>query len=186
MKASGSSGAELQVGAQAPGFALPGTDGRTHTLQGVAGRKGTVIVFLSNHCPYVRAITGRLVKAAEDMRAFGVETAAICCNDASRYPQDSFANMQAFAKQHGYSFPYLRDESQDVARAYGALCTPDFFGFDRELKLKYRGRLDMGRTGPVPEDARCELVEAMRQIAETGAGPEQQVPSMGCSIKWKA
>lgn len=176
---------ELRLGDPAPEFILPGTDGKTHALQDVAGERGTVIAFLSNHCPYVRAITGRLVKAADDMRAFGVTMAAICCNDSSRYTQDSFENMRLFAAERDFSFPYLQDESQDTARAYGALCTPDFFGFDKELALKYRGRLDIGKTGPVPEGVKRELVDAMAQIAETGEGPAQQFASMGCSIKWK-
>ncbi len=116
----------------------------------------------------------------------GVGFAAICSNDAASYPEDSFPKMREFAKRHDFQFPYLHDESQDVARAYGALCTPDFFGYDRDLKLKYRGRLDEGRTTPPPPDARREFLEAMRAIAATGVAPAIQVPSIGCSIKWKA
>ncbi|MGH6800055.1 MAG: thioredoxin family protein [Methylocella sp.] len=170
----------------APDFSLPATDGRNYTLKDVAGEKGTVIVFICNHCPYVKAVIDRLVADARLLLAEGIGFAAICSNDAKDYPEDSYANMKRFAQAHKIPFPYLHDESQTVARAYGAVCTPDYFGYDKDLKLKYRGRLDEGRTAPPPAGARRELVEAMRAIAATGVAPENQTPSVGCSIKWKA
>jgi peroxiredoxin len=177
---------EIELGARATDFRLPATDGRTYALKDVTGANGTVIVFICNHCPYVKAVIDRLVADARVLMGEGVGFAAISSNDAASYPEDSFANMREFAKRRDFPFPYLHDESQDVARAYGAVCTPDFFGFDRDLKLKYRGRLDEGRTTPPPPGARRELVEAMRAIAATGVAPTDQVPSIGCSIKWKA
>ena len=173
------------LGTPATDFTLPATDGRTYTLADVKGEKGTVIVFICNHCPYVKAVIDRMVADARSLQAEGIGFAAICSNDADGYPQDSFPNMQRFAKAHAFSFPYLHDESQSVAHAYGALCTPDFFGYDAAGKLKYRGRLDEGRMNAPPSGARRELVEAMRAIATSGAGPAQQHASMGCSIKWK-
>ena len=170
----------------APDFRLPATDGRTYALADVAGENGTVIVFICNHCPYVKAVIDRLVADARVLAADGIGLAAICSNDATGYPEDSFANMKRFALVHKFPFPYLHDETQAVARAYGAVCTPDYFGYGRDRKLKYRGRLDEGRTEPPPKGARRELVEAMRSIAATGAAPKDQIPSVGCSIKWKA
>ena len=174
------------LGTPATDFTLPATDGRTYALADVQGEKGTVIVFICNHCPYVKAVIDRMVADARTLMAEGVGFAAICSNDADGYPQDSFPNMQRFAKAHSFSFPYLHDESQSVAHAYGALCTPDFFGYDASGKLKYRGRLDEGRMNAPPAGARRELVEAMRAIANSATGPAQQHASMGCSIKWKA
>jgi hypothetical protein len=165
------------LGATAPQFRLPATNGNTYALQDIAS-KGTVIVFICNHCPYVKAVIDRLVMAE------GIGFAAICSNDAESYPEDSFACMKHFAEAHDFPFPYLHDEDQSVARAYGAVCTPDFFGYDAEQKLRYRGRLDEGRTTPPPSNARCELVEAMRAIAH-GKAPGDQMPSVGCSIEWK-
>ena len=177
---------EMALGAKASDFRLPATDGRTYALNDVAGEKGTVVVFICNHCPYVKAVIGRLVADARLLIGEGVGFAAICSNDAASYPQDSFPKMREFAWAHDFPFPYLHDETQEVARAYGAVCTPDFFGFDRDLKLKYRGRLDEGRTTPPSPNARRELLEAMRAIAAGGPAPLNQVPSIGCSIKWKA
>ncbi len=170
----------------APDFWLPATDGKTYALKDVAGEKGTVIVFICNHCPYVKAVIDRLVADARLLLAEGISFAAICANDATDYPEDSFANMKRFAQAHKLPFPYLHDETQTVARAYGAVCTPDYFGYDKDRRLKYRGRLDEGRTAPPPAGARRELVEAMRSIAATGVAPGDQTPSIGCSIKWKA
>jgi peroxiredoxin len=176
----------LRLDTPAGDFHLPATDGKTYTLADVSGRKGTVIVFICNHCPYVKAVIDRMVADAKVLLAEGFGFAAICPNDATAYPEDSFANMKRFAQTHRFPFPYLHDETQAVARAYDAQCTPDFFGFDASGRLKYRGRLDEGRTAPPPKGARRDLVEAMRAITRTGAAPADQVPSMGCSIKWKA
>ena len=170
-------------GWKAPDFRLPGTDGRTWSLADVRGPKGTLIVFICNHCPYVKAIVSRLVRDAADLQAEGIGVAAICSNDARAYPEDSFDNMKQFARSHGFTFPYLHDETQDVARAYGAVCTPDFFGFNGADELQYRGRLDASKTTLVP-DAPRELYQAMTAVARTGRGPAEQTPSMGCSIKW--
>ena len=178
--------ASVELDTPAVDFWLPATDGRTYSLRDVAGENGTVIVFICNHCPYVLAVIDRLVADARTLMAEGIGFAAICANDAAAYPDDFFANMQRFAEKHDFPFPYLHDESQKVARAYDAVCTPDFFGYDRDGKLKYRGRLDEGRTAPPRPGAPRELIEAMRQIAKTGRAPHDQVPSIGCSIKWKA
>jgi peroxiredoxin len=169
----------------APDFRLPATDGNVYGLEHVAGEKGTVIVFICNHCPYVKAVIDRLVSDARALSSEGVGFAAICSNDAEAYPEDSFANMKRFAELHGLPFPYLYDEDQSVAGAYRAVCTPDFFGYDGDRRLKYRGRLDEGRTAPPPPGARRELLEAMRAIVATGNAPGGQIPSIGCSIKWK-
>ena len=166
-------------------FRLPATDGRTYTLADIAGPKGTVIVFICNHCPYVKAVIERLVADARALKADDVGFAAICSNDAEAYPADNFSNMAAFAAEHDFPFPYLHDEDQLVARAYGAVCTPDYFGFARDRSLRYRGRLDDGRTGEPSPGAPRELLEAMRLVAATGEGPAEQVPSIGCAIKWK-
>ena len=171
-------------GWKAPDFRLRATDGKTYSLADIRGPKGTLIVFICNHCPYVKAVAPRLVRDAKELQAAGIGVAAICSNDAKTYPEDSFDRMKAFANEHGFTFPYLHDESQEVARAYDAVCTPDFFGFDADLGLQYRGRLDESKTTPVP-NARRELYEAMTQVANTGHGPREQTPSIGCSIKWK-
>ena len=168
----------------APDFALPGTDGRTWTLADVQGTRGTLVMFLCNHCPYVKAIIEPLVADLKALKALGVGAVAIMSNDAVAYPDDGFENMKAFAAGHGFGFPYLYDESQRVARAYGAVCTPDFFGFDGALGLQYRGRFDASGRQALP-GARRELREAMTQIAETGRGPAAQTASIGCSIKWR-
>jgi peroxiredoxin len=173
-----------EFGWKAPDFRLPATDGKTWSLADVRGPKGTLVVFICNHCPYVKAIVPRLVRDARDLQAAGVGVAAINSNDASAYPEDSFDNMKAFAETHGFTFPYLHDESQEVARAYDAVCTPDFFGFNAADELQYRGRLDESKTTLVA-DARRELYEAMMAVARTGQGPREQIPSMGCSIKWR-
>jgi peroxiredoxin len=180
----GNQGATQQAAAMPP-FTLPATDGRTYALDDVVGAKGTVIAFICNHCPYVTAAIGRLVEDARALRAEGIGVAAICSNDARSYPEDSFVNMQRFARAHQLPFPYLHDEEQLVARAYGAVCTPDFFGYDAARRLCYRGRLDAGRTTPPPPHARRELLEAMRAIARGDAPAHGQLPPVGCSIKWK-
>jgi len=172
-------------GAPAPHFELPATDGKDYHFEDIKGPKGTLVVFICNHCPYVKAIAGRLAETAKTLQEEGIGVAAICSNDATTHPADSFDNMKAFAEEHGFSFPYLHDESQEVAESYGAVCTPDFFGYNADDELQYRGRLDESKTSLV-EGAKNELLEAMRQVAATGEGPAEQTPSMGCSIKWKA
>lgn len=173
-------------GWKAPAFTLPGVDGKTYSLEELKGPNGTLVVFICNHCPYVKAVIDRLVRDATALKALGVNTVAICSNDATTHPDDSFDKMKEFAREHGFTFPYLHDEAQDVARAYDAACTPDFFGFDKDLALQYRGRLDESGREPAGPNVRRELYEAMKQIAETGEGPREQTPSIGCSIKWKA
>jgi peroxiredoxin len=172
-------------GWRAPDFRLPATDGKTYGLDDIKGPKGTLIVFICNHCPYVMSIADRLAAEAAELQAAGIGVAAICANDAASYPEDSFDNMKRFAARHHFSFPYLHDESQAVARAWDAVCTPDFFGFNADLELQYRGRLDATKTTLV-RDARRDLHDAMMQIARSGKGPQEQIASMGCSIKWKA
>jgi peroxiredoxin len=174
-----------ELGISAPDFSLPGTDGKTYRLSDIAGPKGTVVVFICNHCPYVKAVIDRIVADAKALAADGIGFVAISANDVENYPEDSFDNMKIMAERNGLPFPYLYDESQEVARAYKAECTPDFFGLDADGKIQYRGRLDEGRKDPPPPDAKRELVEAMRMVAETGKGPAEQIPSIGCSIKWR-
>jgi len=175
----------LQRGMVAPDFALPGTDGRTWAYADAAGPAGTVVMFICNHCPYVRAVVDRIVRDVRALREIGVGAVAISSNDAVAYPDDSFDRMRAFAQQHGFDFPYLYDESQQVARAYGAVCTPEFFGFDGDRRLRYRGRLDSSGARPAAADTRRELVDAMVAVARSGRAPEPQHASIGCSIKWK-
>lgn len=168
-------------GWRAPDFRLPSTDGKTYGFGDVAGENGTLIMFICNHCPYVMAVLDRILRDAEDLKRLGIGVAAISSNDAEAYPQDGFDEMKKLA----LPFPYLYDEDQSVARAFDAVCTPDFFGFDATGGLQYRGRLDASRKEAGPPDLRRDLYEAMKQVAETGKGPQDQVPSMGCSIKWK-
>ncbi|HZJ11105.1 MAG TPA: thioredoxin family protein [Methyloceanibacter sp.] len=173
-------------GWKAPSFSLPGVDGKTYSLDALRGPNGTLVMFICNHCPYVKAVVDRIVRDVNELRGVGVNAVAISSNDVTDYPEDSFDNMQQFAEAHRFSFPYLYDESQEVAKAYGATCTPDFFGFNSKLELRYRGRLDASRKEAASADVRRELFEAMKQVAETGQGPREQIPSIGCSIKWKA
>lgn len=173
-------------GWKAPAFQLPDTAGKLWSLDDIRGPKGTLVMFICNHCPYVLAILDRLQRDAEALMDLGLGVAAICANDAETYPADSFENMGRMAAERSFRFPYLHDESQAVAKAYDAVCTPDFFGFDAQDGLQYRGRLDASGRNPAPADAKRELFEAMRQVAQTGQGPREQVASMGCSIKWKS
>jgi len=172
-------------GWKAPDFSLTGIDGRTYTLETVRGPNGTVVMFICNHCPYVKSVIGRIVLDVRDLAKAGIGAIAIMSNDTESYPEDSFDNMKAFAARHGIDFPYVIDPTQQVARAYDAQCTPDFFGFNKDLELQYRGRLDASKTTLV-ENAPRELYQAMLQVAKTGRGPEEQAASMGCSIKWRA
>ena len=169
----------------APDFALPGTDGKTWTLADVAGENGTLVMFICNHCPYVLAVLDRIIRDARDLQALGIGVVAISANDVAAYPQEGPDKMAEMAQEMHFPFPYLYDESQQVAQAYGAACTPDFFGYNADLKLQYRGRLDASRKEAGPPELRRDLYLAMKQIAETGIGPIEQIPSMGCSIKWK-
>jgi peroxiredoxin len=173
-------------GAPAPDFALPGVDGQVWTRDDCLGATGLLVMFICNHCPYVKAVRERIVRDAKDLQTLGIGCVAIMSNDPADYPEDSFENMQRVATEFGYPFPYLLDATQEVARAYGAVCTPDFFGYNATLGLQYRGRLDESRKETAPAGVRRDLFEAMRQVAETGQGPTEQVPSMGCSIKWRA
>jgi len=173
-----------ELGATAPTFELPATDGRIYTLEDVRGRNGLVVIFMCNHCPYVQAALPNIVRDVRELSALGISTVGINSNDAAAYPEDSFDRMAALSAERQLPFPYLYDETQQVARAYGAVCTPEFYGFDSDLHLRYRGRLDASRKEPIP-GARRELFEAMQQIAQTGTGPEVQYPALGCSIKWK-
>ncbi|HWL58581.1 MAG TPA: thioredoxin family protein [Paracoccus sp. (in: a-proteobacteria)] len=175
-----------EFGAPAPDFTLPDPDGRLHTLAGIAGPKGTLVMFICNHCPYVQAVIDRIQRDAAALQALGIGVVAISSNDVGAYPQDGPEEMREMARKHGFSFPYLYDETQAVARAYDAQCTPDFFGYNAALELQYRGRLDSSGRTPGDPEARRELFEAMALVAETGHGPREQVPSMGCSIKWRS
>jgi len=170
----------------AAAFELEGIDGRKHRLADLKGAKGTLVMFICNHCPYVKAVISDVVKDAAALAGEGVAAVAVMPNDTEAYPADSFDNMKLFAREHGFGFPYLIDRTQEVARGYGAVCTPDFFGFDKDLKLRYRGRMyEMAPGLKLKPGAKHELLEAMRQIAKTGSGPKDQTPSMGCSIKWR-
>jgi len=166
-------------------FSLPGTDGKIWTLDDCRGDNGLLIMFICNHCPYVKAILDRLVRDTNELKQLGINTVAIMSNDVADYEEDSFDNMQRVAEEQGFTFPYLYDETQQTAQKYGAVCTPDFFGYNKDLQLQYRGRLDASRKEAAAADARRDLFEAMKHVAETGRGPEQQIPSMGCSIKWR-
>jgi peroxiredoxin len=165
-------------------FALPGTDGKQYSIADVRGPNGLLVMFICNHCPYVKAVRERIVRDCRELQAFGIGSIAIMSNDPADYPEDSFDNMKRVATQFGFPFPYVLDETQGIAKAYGAVCTPDFFGFNANLELQYRGRLDASRKESAPE-ARRDLYEAMVQVAQTGEGPREQIPSIGCSIKWK-
>ena len=171
-------------GALAAAVDLPGTDGRRHSLASARGPNGIVVMFICNHCPYVQAVIDKIVRDMDELRQHGVGAIAVMSNDVAAYPDDSFDNMKAFAARHGVTFPYVIDETQEVGRAYGAVCTPDFFGFDRDLKLAYRGRLDASGRSSDPAAAR-ELFNAMREVAQTGRTAAAQHASVGCSIKWR-
>ena len=173
-----------EFGLPAVDFSLPGVDGKTWTLQDCRGETGLLVFFICNHCPYVQAIRDRLVRDALELRDLGVNSVAIMSNDPSQYEEDSFENMRSISREFDFPFPYLLDETQEVAKAYGAVCTPDFFGYNADLELQYRGRLDESRKEAAADDVRRDLFEAMKQVAETGRGPAEQIPSMGCSIKW--
>jgi peroxiredoxin len=175
-----------EFGRPAPDFSLPDAEGKIWSLQDCRGDRATLVMFICNHCPYVKAVCDALVRDVRSLAAAGVRAVGIMPNDYASYPEDAPEKMREFARVHGFTFPYLVDATQEVARAYGAVCTPDFFGYDRDLRLQYRGRLDATTPGrPAPEGSPRELLEAMTLIAQTGHGPERQSPSMGCSIKWR-
>ena len=173
-----------EFGTPAPDFRLPGVDGKTYSLNDARGPNGLLVMFICNHCPYVKAVRDHILRDVEELKQHGIGAVAISSNDATDYPEDSFENMKQVAREAAFPMPYLYDETQAVAKAYGAVCTPDFFGYNKDLQLQYRGRLDASRKEAVA-NARRDLFEAMRQVAQTGRGPKDQIPSMGCSIKWK-
>lgn len=176
----------MPLGTIAPDFTLPNpVTGETATLQGLKSDTATVIMFICNHCPYVKAINHKLVRDTAELKTLGINSVAIMSNDPTVYPEDSFENMKKVAAEFGYPFPYLVDESQETARAYGAVCTPDFFGYNGSLELQYRGRMDESGREPDTGEVRRDLFLAMKQVAETGQGPEEQIASIGCSIKWR-
>ena len=167
-------------------FSLPGVDGKMWDLASAKGENGLLVMFICNHCPYVKAIRERIVRDTNELKnQYGINSIAIMSNDPSLYEEDSFENMKKVSDEFGFSFPYVLDKSQQVAKAYGAVCTPDFFGYNADLKLQYRGRLDESKKQTASADVRRDLFEAMKQVSLTGRGPQDQIPSMGCSIKWK-
>ena len=172
-------------GKKAFSFELKSTDNKTISLNDVLGENGTLVMFICNHCPYVKVIAKELVEDCKKLKKVGINTVAICSNDAVNYPEDSFDNMIKFSNDNQFSFPYLHDETQEIAKAYDAVCTPDFFGYNKDLALQYRGRLRELKNFIPVKDGESELLKAMIQIAETGKGPQDQIPSAGCSIKWK-
>jgi peroxiredoxin len=172
-------------GKKAVPFKLKSTEGKIISLEDLKGENGTLIMFICNHCPYVKAITKDIVEDCNELKKLGINSIAISSNDPTNYPEDSFENMIEFAKKNEFSFPYLIDETQEVAKAYDAVCTPDFFGYNKDLELQYRGRSrELKNLIPI-RDGESDLYKAMKQIAETNYGPKDQIPSAGCSIKWK-
>ena len=172
-------------GKKAIPFELKSTDDKILKLEDITGKNGTLIMFICNHCPYVKAVTKDIVEDCKNLENFGISSIAICSNDSVKYPEDSFENMVKFAKGNNFGFPYLTDETQEVAKAYDAVCTPDFFGYNKNLELQYRGRIrELKKLIPV-RSGDSDLFQAMKQIAETGKGPKEQIPSAGCGIKWK-
>lgn len=167
-------------------FILPGVDGRMHNLAACAGARGTLVMFICNHCPYVKAVIDRLADDCRYLAGHGIGAVAIMPNDTAAYPADSLDNMKLFAAAHALPFPYLIDETQEIARVYGAVCTPDIFGFNADGLLRYRGRVDSAGPKEAGPNTVRELRTAMQQIAATGDGPAEQFPSIGCSVKWRA
>lgn len=174
-----------EFGWKAIDFDLLGVDGKHHNLASAKGEKGLLVMFICNHCPYVKAVQDRIIRDVNELIPHGINAIAIMSNDPADYPEDSFENMAKVAKQWNYPFPYVWDETQEIAKQYGAVCTPDFFGFNNNLELQYRGRLDASRKEAAPADVCRDLFEGMMQVAKTGHGPREQIPSIGCSIKWR-
>ena len=171
-------------GQAAKSFELKSTNNEIIKLNDVKGTNGTLVMFICNHCPYVKAVIKDIVEDCKNLKELGITAVAICSNDTINYPEDSFENMIEFAKKHQFNFPYLFDETQNIAKSYDAVCTPDFFGYNNNLKLQYRGRIrELDNLKPV-RAGDSDLFIAMKQIAETGKGPETQIPSVGCGIKW--
>ena len=175
---------QAEFGDDCPEFSLPGVDGKNYSKKDLAVGKPAVVMFICNHCPYVKAIEDRLITLGHDLKALGVPVLAIGSNDEKAYPEDSFENMQKRAQEKSYSFAYLQDASQEVARKFGAVCTPDFFVYDKNLKLAYRGRLDDSWKDP-SKVTRRELLNAVQALLQGQTSPLAQTPSMGCSIKWR-
>ena len=173
-------------GEKAHNFELKGTDNNEWSLEMCKGNKGLLVMFICNHCPYVKAVAKDIVEDCNDLQKIGINTVAICANDAQNYPEDSFEKMIEFAIKHKFNFPYLIDETQDIARKYDAVCTPDFFGYDKDFGLQYRGRIRELRELKPVRSGDSDLFIAMKQVSETGKGPEEQFPSMGCGIKWSS
>ncbi len=173
-----------EFGLPAKDFSLQGVDGNAWSLIDCKGEKGLLVMFICNHCPYVKAVIDRIVRDARGLDKYGINSVAIMSNDPGAYPEDSFDNMKLVAKKHEFPFPYLIDPDQVIAERFGAVCTPDFFGYNADLQLQYRGRLDESGRNPASPDVRRELYEAMKRVAQTGKGPLEQIPSIGCSIKW--
>ena len=171
-------------GKKAEEFKLKSTENKILTLKDIKGEKGTLIMFICNHCPYVKAIIEDLVNDCNELKKLGINSAAICSNDVINYPEDSFDKMIEFANQNNFNFPYLHDETQEVAKRYGAVCTPDFFAYNKNLELQYRGRLrELKELKPI-RSGDSDLLIALKEISKTGNGPKDQIPSMGCNIKW--
>ena len=171
-------------GEKAKHFQLKGVDGKLHKLEDHIGKSGLLIMFICNHCPYVKAVIEDIVKDTVKLKQIGINSIAIMSNDAKNYPEDSFPKMREFSKTYNFNFPYLIDETQEVARKYGAVCTPDFFGYNKNLELQYRGRIKELKDLKPVNNLESELLNAMKIISKTGQGPKMQIPSMGCNIKW--
>ena len=171
-------------GKKAENFELNSTGNKVISLKDIQGKNGTLIMFICNHCPYVKAVIKDIVEDCKRLETNGIKAVAICSNDVKNYPEDSFENMIQFSQKNNFNFPYLFDETQEIAKKYDAVCTPDFFGYNKNLELQYRGRIrELKDLKPVGIGD-SELYKAMKQISETGNGPKKQIPSMGCNIKW--
>ncbi len=175
---------EADKGWSAEEFILLSVDGNYYDLAKVKGDNGLVVAFICNHCPYVKSIVDKIAREANELRELGIGFVAINSNDSISYPEDSYENMKIFAKEHNFTFPYLLDNTQEIAKKYDAVCTPDFFGFNSKLELQYRGRLDSAKKDIIP-DAKRELFIAMSEVAKTSEFNGEQIPSIGCSLKWK-
>jgi len=172
-------------GKKALPFRLKSTENKIVSLNDIRGENGTLIMFICNHCPYVKAITKDIVEDCNELEKIGINSVAICSNDFVSYPEDSFENMVIFSRENQFNFSYLIDETQEIAKAYDAVCTPDFFGYNKDLSLQYRGRIrELKKLIPV-KNGESDLLKAMKLVVKTGKGPEVQTPSAGCSIKWK-